>query len=285
MLELSPRGEGIFAQGFAGDTFNTAWYVAELSTAKIETQYLTAVCDDLASTNMIDFMQASNVTPIVKIRENRSVGLYMIVLQEGERSFLYWRDSSAARTLADDLDELPLQSGDVAYFSGITLAILPEARRQKFLDVLHATKLGGTHIVFDPNLRPKLWSTVEEMRQWIMKGAAVADICLPSFDDEAVFFGDKTPAETCHRYQQNGARLLVVKDGPNPIWINHEGQVGHVDIEAQSNIVDTTAAGDSFNAQFCLSYFSGSDPFDAATSAAALSRIVIGKPGALVHLS
>ncbi|MEL6201785.1 MAG: sugar kinase [Pseudomonadota bacterium] len=285
MLELSPTGEAVFAQGFAGDTFNTAWYVAQLSTADIKTQYLTAVGDDLVSANLIGFMQASNVTPIAKVREGRSIGLYMIVLQNAERSFLYWRDSSAARTLADDLDELPLQSGDVAYFSGITLAILPEAGRQRLMDVLHANKARGTRIVFDPNLRPKLWSTAEEMRSWIMKGAAIADICLPSFDDEATFFGDEAPSETCRRYRENGSRLIVVKDGPNPVWINHDGHVAHVDIEAQPNIVDTTAAGDSFNAQFCLSYFSGSDPCDAAAAAAAISRIVISKPGALVHLS
>lgn len=285
MLELSPRGDGMFTQGFAGDTFNTAWYVAQLAAPGIETLYLTAVGDDLPSKHMTQFMQASGITPLVTVRRNLSVGLYMIVLNAGERSFLYWRDCSAARTLADDLDELPLQAGDVAYFSGITLAILPQASRQKLLDALGASKARGAKIVFDPNLRPRLWANIDEMRNWVMRGASIADICLPSFEDEAAFFGDNTPEDTGRRYQQNGSILVVVKNGRDPIVIVEQGSMAHIDVEPVSGIVDTTAAGDSFNAQFCSSYFSGSNTGEAATTAATLACKVISQPGALVDLS
>ncbi|MEO0542986.1 MAG: sugar kinase [Pseudomonadota bacterium] len=284
MLELSPRGEGLFAQGYAGDTFNTAWYMAQVAGPDIETFYLTAVGDDLPSRQMTDFMEASGVTPMAKRRKDRSVGLYMIVLNKGERSFLYWRDHAAAKTLADDLDELPLKAGDIAYFSGITLAILSPAGRENLFAALSASKASGVTIVFDPNLRPRLWGGLDEMRDWTTRGASLSDLCLPSFEDEATYFTDRAPEDTGKRYLANGSKQVIVKNGPDPIAVCEAGSVTYVDIDPLADIVDTTAAGDSFNAQFCASYFSGSNAVDAAKEAAAMSRKVISQPGALVAL-
>jgi len=50
-----------------------------------------------------------------------------------------------------------------------------------------------------------------------MAGAAVADIVLPSFEDEAVHFGDATPEATIQRYQTVGVRLVVVKNATDPL--------------------------------------------------------------------
>jgi 2-dehydro-3-deoxygluconokinase len=79
---------------------------------------------------------------------------------------------------------LPLQAAldnvDLAYFTGITLAILPPADRTRLLTALRRFRSGGGIVVFDPNLRPKLWASADEMIQTVMQAAAVSDIALPS---------------------------------------------------------------------------------------------------------
>src|SRR5690606_9193773 len=125
----------------------------------------------------------------------REIGLYLIALDHGERSFSYWRESSAARGLADDPAALAaaLAGARIALLSGITLAILPEAGRRTLLAALGAARAAGVQVVFDPNPRPPLWPDAAAMRAGLLAGAAVADLVLPSLDDERALFGDATP--------------------------------------------------------------------------------------------
>jgi len=108
MIEMSVAGDGLYRMGFAGDTFNTAWYLRRLLPPGVEVAYLSAVGDDAPSRRMEGFMRDAGLVPELAVREGGAVGLYMISLKDGERSFSYWRANSAARSLADDLDALGL---------------------------------------------------------------------------------------------------------------------------------------------------------------------------------
>jgi 2-dehydro-3-deoxygluconokinase len=103
MVELSPDGPGRFRQGFAGDTFNAAWYLRRLLPDDWQVGYATCVGTDPLSDSMVAFMTRSGIdTAAVRRVPARTVGLYMIHLLNGERSFSYWRGDSAARQLAAD---------------------------------------------------------------------------------------------------------------------------------------------------------------------------------------
>ncbi len=283
MIEMAPTGEGTFAMGFAGDTFNTCWYARRLAGPELRVGYLTAVGDDEPSQRMEQFMRDAGVEPEFTVRSGGSVGLYMISLKDGERSFSYWRSTSAARTLADDLEALPdMGEGDVALVSGITLAILPEAGRTRLLEVLGEARARGVRVAFDPNIRPKLWESAEAMRHWVMAAAGVCDIALPSHEDESTHFGDPDASATASRYAEAGASLVVVKDGAGPVMLlTPEGQ-DSVTPEEVETVVDTTAAGDSFNAGFLVALLDGKPVTEAARAGCALSARVIAARGALV---
>jgi len=234
---------------------------------------------------MTGFIKNSGIIPQLAVRIGKTVGLYMITLVDGERSFSYWRDTSAARTLVADLTNLPgIKAGDIAYFSGITLAILSDEDRAKLLGILAAERKKGVKVAFDPNLRPKLWASTDEMRHWIMKAARVADLALPSFEDEATFFDDKDSQATAKRYQRAGVETIVVKDGANPVLIVSGSQRKNVQPGVVDIAVDSTAAGDSFNAAFLVAIESGSDLESGARKACAVAATVISARGALVDM-
>ena len=78
---------------------------------------------------MLGFFAAEGIaTGLVERRPDRVPGLYAISVDAaGERSFTYWRDASAARTLFQPPAEVTperLAGFDLIYLSGITLAIL-----------------------------------------------------------------------------------------------------------------------------------------------------------------
>lgn len=284
MLELSPAGEGLLATGFAGDTFNTAWYLRKLAPEAVEVAYFSAIGDDAPSREMAGFMRQSGITPELIERKGGHIGLYMISLKNGERSFSYWRDTSAAKTLADDLVTLPVSRGDTLYFSGITLAILAPAARARLLGVISEARSQGVRVVLDTNLRPRLWASHDAMRAGTMEGAGVADIVLPSFEDEAEIFGDADKAATAARYHEAGCATVIVKDGPASVLVSApEGQT-EIQPQTVADVVDTTAAGDSFNAGFLAALYEGQSLEAAVKAGCNVSAKVIGKRGALVAL-
>lgn len=286
MVELAPRADGGYAMGFAGDTFNTAWYLRRALPAVWQVDYATALGDDRVSDQMAAFFAAEGIgTTHVRRIPGSGVGLYLITLEGGERSFTYWRATSAARRLAEDDAPLTsaLRGARLAYLSGITLAILPAADRARLLAALAVARAAGTLLAFDPNMRPRLWADLDEMRATIHKAASGVNIVLPSFDEDALHFGDPDPAATARRYAGAGAGMVVVKNGPGEMVLRHGALQMRLTPPAAAQVVDSTAAGDSFNAGFLAALLGGQSLEQAMTEGAALARQVIGARGALVR--
>jgi 2-dehydro-3-deoxygluconokinase len=285
MVEMAPTASGDYHLGFAGDTLNTAWYARRMLGPDWDVAYFTAVGQDTISERMTDFIRGAGIrTDHVRALPDRSVGLYLIQLDNGERSFAYWRSDSAARKLASAPPALKaaLATAGLIFFSGITLAILSPADRLNLLGaVAEARKVGAT-VAFDPNLRPRLWEDPQTMRDAVMAAAAVSDILLPSFDDDAKAFGDTTPEDTARRYAAAGVRLVAVKNGAGEIVALDDCKIARFTPSLIPNIVDTTAAGDSFNAAFLASYLDSADLIPALAAGAGLAAKVITRRGALV---
>lgn len=288
MAELAPlTAPGDYRLGFAGDTFNTAWYLRQ-ARPDAQVSYLSAVGRDPMSEQMLAFMERAGIkTDFVARIEQRSVGLYLIALKDGERSFSYWRDASAARLLAEDEAMLTtaIQSADLIYFSGITIAILTDAARLRLLRVLAAARAQGRTIAFDPNLRPQLWADLDNMRTAVTQAAAVSDIVMPSFEDEAAHFSDATPQDTAERYLRAGATSVIVKNGAAPIHFAEDNVRGDVEVQPAPKVIDTTAAGDSFNAGFLATLDSGAAIQTRIEGAAQVAAQAISGKGALVPLT
>jgi 2-dehydro-3-deoxygluconokinase len=153
------------------------------------------------------------------------------------------------------------------------------------LGVLGAFRAAGGTVVFDPNLRPKLWATPDEMTKAITQAAEVSSTVLPSHEDEAAWFGDADLSATAARYAASGAQRVIVKNGGGPMLAWIEGKTTWHTPEAIPQIVDTTAAGDSFNAGYLAAILRGESTAQAVRAGAALAGKVIQARGALVDLA
>lgn len=285
MVELSGGEEGQFKLGFAGDTLNTAWYARAALSESWDVAYYTALGDDRYSAAMLEFLNQGGITTdLIRIMPGKRPGLYIIHQQDGDRHFTYWRENSAARSLADDAEHLlhATDHADAIYISGITLAILKPARREDLLSVLDGARQGGAMIAFDPNIRPALWANQDELRQSIKDAAGIADIVLPTHGDEVPLFDDKNSEETLARYLKYGAREVVVKDGANPVHISTGRNSLFVSTEDVENVVDATGAGDAFNGAYLAARLSNQDPAPAARAGNRMAAKVIGHRGALI---
>lgn len=289
MIELSARQDA-WDLSFAGDTFNTLWMMKGCLGESLAADFFTGFGADPFSGRQIAFMQSAGIG-IASSRTDlpSAPGIYGITLAEdGERSFTYWRDASAARRLADDPAALAAacRDRDLIYFSGITLAILEPAGRRTLLDVLAEARRGGTTIAFDPNHRPRLWHGAEEARAAITEGLRQADIALPTFDDERALFGDATPADTLARLVALGVPEVVVKNGPAGCLAGGAAAPGALEVPARPDVsvLDTTGAGDAFNGAYLAARMAGQDRAAAARIGHALAAETVGVKGALLPM-
>jgi len=286
MIELSDSAAPDTATlRFAGDTLNAAIYLRRNLGQGHCVSFVTVLGRDGFSDRMAAFVAAEGIdTALIARHPERLPGIYAISVDAaGQRSFAYWRDRSAARTLFDPEPSLQaLAAFDVVYLSGITLAILPDAVRAALLDWIAGYRFKGGRFAFDSNYRPRLWDSVEDARHWIGRAWQICDIALPSLDDEMALFGDADRDAVVARFAGYGAAVGVLKcgiDGPVPLVACDPapGPFARAD-----TVVDTTAAGDSFVGAFLAAHLGGASLTEAMQAGHEQARAVIGHKGAIL---
>ncbi|WP_171207956.1 MULTISPECIES: sugar kinase [unclassified Ruegeria] len=287
MIELIAGKDGQAALGIAGDTFNTAVYLArQFRGTEATVSYVTALGTDPYSDRILAAMHSHGLnTDCVERRADQMPGLYAIETDDaGERSFYYWRSASAARSLFQTPCELTLESlnqFDLVLLTGISMAILPQHIRDQIIAWIDRFRAAGGTVVYDSNYRPRLWESTQVAQRVNTAMWARADIALPSVDDEMAMFGDAGPNEVLQRLTANGVTRGTLKRGAEgPLDLasgDTPSGLPHVD-----KVVDSTAAGDSFNAGYIAAIIQGQSDLEAAKAGHNLASQVIQYPGAII---
>jgi len=287
MLELQGQAFGTLRQTFGGDTLNTAVYLARCGGAALRVHYATALGDDSLSSGMLDRWQAEGLlTDLVQRLPGRVPGLYLIELDEGgERRFHYWRGQAAARAYFDAATtalEEQADALDALYLSGISLAILPPAGRERALALMTHMRAAGKVVAFDNNYRPRLWDSVGDARYWYGRAFAAASVALITADDHQALHGLPDLASAVSAAQALPVPEIAIKRGALPAIVGGDGHWQEVATETVPRVVDTTAAGDSFAAGYLSRRLQGVGAAEAAAFGNRLAARVIQHPGALI---
>ena len=289
MVEHRADGSPEYSQGFSGDTLNTVTYMARLlDRDRADLFYITAVGEDEHSAAMLAAWKSEGInTAFVRRFRDKLPGSYTITTGSGgERRFSYDREKSAARDLFRDDYAISLQTSlkgfQVLYLSGISIAILTPEYRESLLDLLKSLRKTGVIIVYDPNYRAVLWTSPGEARDWANRIYCEASVALPGFDDEKALFNDATPEHTCARLAALGVAEIVVKNGSAPCTVATGPDIAGFPVTARERVVDTTAAGDSFNAGYISARLSGFDIETSVRVGQSLANMVIQYPGAII---
>lgn len=280
MLELSPAGES-WRLGHGGDTLNTAIHLAR---AGHDVAYLTALGADPFSADLKAKWTAEGLdTSLVLEHPSRSTGLYAITTDAaGERSFTYWRDTSAVREMFDlpgiDTSLAAAARSELLVFSLISLAVLPPPARSRLLDLAREVRFRGGQVAFDGNYRARLWNDAVEARAARDAAIAVANIGLPTLEDETALSGETDADAVAAHWQGLGCGECVVKLGPDGCRLP-DGTVSQP--LAVLAPVDTSGAGDAFNAGYLGARVAGRSEAEAAAAGHALAGWTIMRRGAI----
>lgn len=287
MLEIS-RGERRWRLAYGGDTLNTAIYLSRLG---VPTSYLTALGDDPFSTRLRAQWQREGLdVSAVLTCKGLLPGLYAICRDtDGERTFHYWRQNSAARRLFSVREAAQvtssLASTPLVYLSGITLSLYAPGELRKLIEFLTEVRRRKGVIAFDPNYRAKLWPTVAAARRAIESIAALITCVLPTDADELLLHGSADPEGIVARWRSFGVREIVIKRGSAGCMVAAGRKTTRLPASIVEHPRDTTGAGDSFNAAYLAARLRGAGVERSAAAGNALASTVIRYPGAIIPRS
>ena len=159
----------------------------------------------------------------------------------------YFRKGSTASHLSvEDVDRHYFSSARHLHLSGVaaalsasSLALLNHAAQE-----MHAM---GKTPSFDPNLRPVLWSSAQEMTKQLNQLAAYADWVLPGKKERTILTGYRQSEAIANFCLNKSVKAVIVKTGGNGAWYKTAaGEKGQVAAMRVVNVVDTVGAGDGF---------------------------------------
>ena len=290
-MRLVVFGEGMIeeqadaAVAWGGDVVNTAVYLARQGAAP---ELMTAMGVDGESTAIMAAWAAEGIGVGHVLRDpGRTVGRYRITLgADGQRSFAYDRARSAARAFFDHSEATRTfawaAGADILYLTGITLSIFGRDGRERIGALARRVRARGGQVVFDTNYRPTGWPSAESAWAAMMALGPAISLAMPSLEDQMALTGAATPQAAAEAWRELGADEVVVKLGAEGAYAASAAASELVAAVPTARIVDTTAAGDAFNAGYIAARLArGASMREAAERGAALAAEVIGWPGAI----
>ena len=230
----------------AGAEFNVAVGAARL---EHKVTYMTKLGDDPFGRLIVNVLKENNIgSEFVTFTKERPTGFMLKGRTSvGDPDIFYFRKNSAASTLsAADVEKIDLSQYTNIHLTGI-LPALSESTKEATFALMQKAKAQGLFISFDPNLRPQLWRSKEDMIETINRLASYADLVLPGENEGNILVGTKDAHTINEFYLKNGSSVCVTKCGSKGAYVSTDkGENYMVDGYTVKKVVDTVGAGDGF---------------------------------------
>ncbi|KHF38739.1 sugar kinase [Halalkalibacter okhensis] len=237
--------------------------------------WISAIGDDELGKGMLSFIRGEGVdVSQVKIDPTAPTGIFFKEIRNSsDIRIQYYRKGSAASQLSkEDLDADYIAKAKYLHISGITPA-LSESCCDMIFEAIKMAKEHGLKIVFDPNLRKKLWSE-EQARDVLLKIAAEADIVLPGVAEGEFLFGESDPETLGNRFLNHGASVVILKVGAEGAYYFTNEESVLVPGFKVEQVIDPVGAGDGFAAGFMSGVLDGLSLYEAVQRGNAVGAIV-----------
>jgi 2-dehydro-3-deoxygluconokinase len=281
MILMTPTKQGPldavweFQKGMAGAESNVAIALARLGHA---VAWISKLGADSFGRFIYKTLRGEGVdVSHVQFDEKRPTGVFFKEFMGGRTHAYYYRSNSAASQLhPDDIPLMDFSEARYLVVTGITPALSPLNQQTTFQSIEQAHQC-GMQVVFDPNIRRKLWS-VEEARPVLNKMASQADIVLPGIEEGSILTRHTHAPEIAQALLDNGAQLVVVKLGPQGAYYHSSTDKGYVS-GFQVHLVEEVGAGDAFTAGLLSGLLDHLDVPAAVKRACALGALAVTGTG------
>ncbi len=246
---------------------NTAAWLAHCGAEPV---LVARVGDDVAGRRAFDELTTAGVRCAFQIDTTAATCCVVVLVDgNGQRSML--PDRGVGKNLAPaDLDPALLADATHLHLSGYVL--LDASSRDAGVAMLAAARAAGLTTSVDPQAAalitdPPLF--LAEVRD--------VDVLLPNVDELEALTGSRDPASAAKLLDTVGA--VAVTTGPSgATWVDRDGLVSVP--SAPGDCVDSTGAGDAFDAGLLAAWSAGRSPQDCLLAGVRLGAMAVGQVGA-----
>ncbi len=167
---------------------------------------------------------------------------------DGDRDFSFYRNPGADMMLKkEEVMEEVIKSSRIFHFG--TLSSTHEGVREATRYAIEIAKRSGCLVSFDPNLREPLWDSLKEAKTPIAYGLSKCDILKISDNEVEFMTGTSDYTKGAAMIQESyGIPLIFVTLGREGSRAYYKDLEVEVQPFLQSNTIETTGAGDTFEA-------------------------------------
>ncbi|MBU2617722.1 MAG: carbohydrate kinase family protein [Euryarchaeota archaeon] len=267
--DLPKRGRQVITNDFqihgGGCAANFAFACAKLGA---EVKLFGKVGDDLFGRYVLAMLENNGVDVSNVLLSDEKTGATVAIVQGAERSFITYRGTNATFSISDmNFEEL---RADLAHLSSFFLL---EALQRDYGEIVSSV---DSLVSFDPGWDPFGWHP-EKLRQ--LRGILPnIDIFFPNLDEARRITGKRGPQQLIAELLDLGVKTIALKMGKKGSMVS-DGKTTTRVAAFDVNAVDTTGAGDVFDAGFVVAYLSGKDLSECAMFANATAALSIGGIG------
>ena len=258
----------ISTQG-GGAAANVASWLSVSGTAA---HVIARVGDDAAGHTVLSELDKYGVAHSQTVVPGANTGVVIVLVDAlGERTMFPDSGANSGLSLADlpPLDEIT-----AVYLSGYPL-VNPKSRPGA-LDILRAVKERGLPVIFDPSTVGVLLEVgLNQVREWL----ALVDVVILNEEEAHFLSGKNNPIEAAAELLKK-TPLVVIKRGGNGALAQARGSAVVQIPAVETEVLDTTGAGDAFAAGFILAWANDGDLIDALNSGASLAAKCVSTLGA-----
>ena len=276
-----------FQKCFGGAPMNTLVGVARLGSTS---GAVTTVGEDPFGQFLIQELKRNGVdTSRVNVKKGTLTTLAFVANEPetGERSFIFYRKPWVSRTSdsalsVEDVDFDYIADAKILHVSGFALSQNP-SRKAVLAAVQHARK-AGVKVSFDPTLRVDVWNSEQTLRRLYSQMLKLSDIATFSREEAAFIFKTEDPEKAAQSALKRGIDIVGIKLGVEGALVmtrkNEKIYVPAFEVKA----VDTTGAGDGWNAGLLVGLLRNWDLKTCVRVANAVGALVVTKRGAITAL-
>ena len=213
-----------------------------------QTAFIGKVGDDMFGRQLTEAVSSVGVDTraLLVDKEVHTTLAFVHTYPDGDREFSFYRNPGADMMLTkDDVDEDLIRASRIFHFG--TLSSTHKGVREATRYAIDVAREAGDLISFDPNLRPPLWSSLDDAKREIEYGLGKCDI-LKISDNEVEFLFGTTDYDLGAKLlkEKYNIPLILITLGPNGSRAYYKDMRVEVAPFLQEKTIETTGAGDTF---------------------------------------
>ncbi len=278
LVEFLELEDGRYAQSYAGDTLNTLFYASRLG---LKTGYVTAIGQDPYSEGINLLLDTERIDRTICANDDGVNGTYFVLGKGATKRYHFLRKHSAATRMLEHIDKSKLKSyllkTKVLHLSLTSIGI--QSERDRLIDILSLIA-SDVKICLDSNYRASVWSDREDAQEWYEQALPYVSMLFVTDTDHDAIYGKESFVHAIKRYQSFGVNRLAYRMGEKGSII-FDGKAQTVLACEDINVVDTTGAGDAYNAGFIRAMLQGRSFSDCGRFATACAATAIEEMGGM----